>query len=71
MYICLCRSVSDRQVRSAIAQGARSLRDIARETGLGSCCGKCVPETRGLLAEALSEQPVPLSMLGSIAYTAA
>jgi bacterioferritin-associated ferredoxin len=51
MIICVCKAVSERHIRSAVKNGARSLRDLTREFGLGTCCGKCVPEARAALSE--------------------
>ena len=54
MIICICKAVSDRHIRSAVRGGATSLRDLSRELGVGSCCGKCVPEARATLSESLN-----------------
>ena len=54
MIICICKAVSDRHIRSAVRGGASSLRDLSRELGVGSCCGKCVPEAKATLAESLN-----------------
>ena len=49
MIVCICKAVSDRHIRSAVKNGARSLRDLTRDLGVGTCCGKCVPEARAVL----------------------
>ncbi len=49
MKICICKNVSDRQIREALDQGARTMRDINRELGVGSECGKCVCTTRQII----------------------
>ncbi|HWU67315.1 MAG TPA: (2Fe-2S)-binding protein [Stenotrophobium sp.] len=60
MIVCVCKSVSDQRIRRLVAQGeVITLRDLMRETGLGTCCGSCVPEARAVLASALSQQPAP------------
>ena len=41
MLICLCKAVSDREVRGAIARGARSVRSVCQRTGAGTSCGSC------------------------------
>lgn len=71
MYICLCKAVSDRRIRKAVGEGASSLRELSRDLGLGTVCGKCVPIARGVLQEALASQPGPamkLADLGAPAY---
>ena len=37
-------------------QGVRRLKDLKDMTGLGSCCGKCVPEARRVLTDALARR---------------
>lgn len=60
MYICVCKGVSDRRILRAVEQGAAiSLRDLTRELGVGTCCGKCVPAARALLDEACTRMPPP------------
>ncbi|ONG38719.1 regulatory or redox protein complexing with Bfr in iron storage and mobility (BFD) [Alkanindiges hydrocarboniclasticus] len=55
MYICLCRAVTDRQIRESVENGASSFREVREELDVGTCCGRCVPETRELIDQALSE----------------
>jgi bacterioferritin-associated ferredoxin len=54
MIVCVCKAVSDRHIRSAVNGGVSSVIELSRKTGLGTCCGKCVPEARATLAECLS-----------------
>jgi bacterioferritin-associated ferredoxin len=53
MIVCVCKAVSDRHIRSAVKAGACSLRDITRELGVGTCCGKCLPEAKVALSASL------------------
>ena len=53
MIICVCKAVSDRHIRSAVEDGATCLRDLTRELGLGTCCGKCLPEAKATLSASL------------------
>jgi bacterioferritin-associated ferredoxin len=41
MILCICRSVTDREVDAAVHAGARSLADVAEASGAGSDCGCC------------------------------
>ena len=54
MIICICRGKSEKDVMSAIEDGARSVRDLQR-CGIGDQCGSCHSSLRMMLAEA--EQP--------------
>jgi bacterioferritin-associated ferredoxin len=53
MIICVCKAVSDRHIRTAVDCGATSMRDLSRQLGIGTCCGKCVPEARAALSASL------------------
>jgi bacterioferritin-associated ferredoxin len=53
MIICVCKAVSDRHIRSAVRNGASSLRDLTRELGVGTCCGKCLPDAKATLSASL------------------
>ena len=54
MIVCVCNAVSERHIRSAVKDGAASVRDLSRRTGLGTCCGKCLPEAHLVLARSLA-----------------
>jgi bacterioferritin-associated ferredoxin len=54
MIICVCKAVSERRIRVAVQNGATTLRDLTRELGVGSCCGKCVPHAKTALSQCLS-----------------
>lgn len=54
MYICVCKAVTESRLRRTVEAGeAVSLRDLTRELGVGTGCGKCVPAAREVLADAL------------------
>lgn len=41
MFICICNAVTERQVQTAIAEGAVSLQDLQGQLGVAACCGCC------------------------------
>jgi len=53
MIVCVCKAVSERHIRTAVKGGATSLRDLTRDLGVGTCCGKCLPEAKSTLAASL------------------
>jgi bacterioferritin-associated ferredoxin len=53
MIICVCKAVSERQIRLAVKNGATCVRDLTRELGVGTCCGKCIPEAKATLSASL------------------
>ena len=46
MYVCVCKAVSDQDIRRAVAQGAESFEDLQAGTGCTTCCGCCEQEAR-------------------------
>ena len=53
MIVCVCKAVSDRHIRAAVKGGTTRLQELSRQTGLGTCCGKCLPEARITLNDSL------------------
>ena len=56
MWVCLCKGVTDRQVRLAVRNGARSLPEITMRCRAGSGCGGCAPELTRILEDELARQ---------------
>ncbi|HZR36618.1 MAG TPA: bacterioferritin-associated ferredoxin [Nevskia sp.] len=70
MYVCVCRAVSDSKIRQAMEQGACTVRALKDQLGVGSVCGRCVPEARHLLAQHRNSQPLRLDQLDSLTAAA-
>ena len=51
MYVCHCNVVTDRDILESIANGARCVADVARETGAGRTCGNCIGSLRDLVCQ--------------------
>lgn len=54
MYICLCKGITDRQIKDAVFAGASNLREVRKQLGVMTQCGKCGIHTRQLVEETLS-----------------
>ncbi len=52
MIVCVCRKVSDRQIRQAVAEGADSLECLQFELGVATQCGRCADCAMRLLSDA-------------------
>lgn len=55
MYVCICRAVTERDIHEAVARGAHSLKDLRRELGVASECGKCAADAKHCLKMALEK----------------
>ena len=59
MYICICKSVTDSQIRRCVREkGIRNLRALRRETGACDQCGKCAPEARQIIMETVDRSEI-------------
>ena len=54
MWVCHCKSVTDRQIRSAIEAGARTPVEIGTYCRAGTGCGGCLPEVCRLIDDHLT-----------------
>jgi bacterioferritin-associated ferredoxin len=52
MYVCVCHAVTDRDIAQAVANGARSMRDLRERTGVAGTCGRCAQCAHACLKEA-------------------
>jgi bacterioferritin-associated ferredoxin len=41
VIVCVCRRVSDRDIRRAVQEGASSFDELQRELGVATVCGRC------------------------------
>ncbi|MBN8222777.1 MAG: (2Fe-2S)-binding protein [Spirochaetes bacterium] len=41
MIVCCCANINDRQVKEALAEGARTLADVQVKLGAAMGCGRC------------------------------
>lgn len=55
MFVCICKGITEKQIKVSVAEGASSVRDLYRELKLGSQCGKCVGFARQVLTSELAE----------------
>jgi len=62
VIVCHCQGVSERQVRKAVREGARSVRQVARACRAGRMCGGCRPVISEIISsEASDAAPAPFS----------
>ena len=41
MYVCICKAITEQQVRDAARDGARTLSDLRDNLGVATGCGQC------------------------------
>ena len=56
MYVCLCHSVTDSDIRRLVrSEGVCTMRELSRQSGVATQCGKCARCARDVLREAVDE----------------
>ena len=63
MIVCVCRRVSDHQIRQAAAEGAVSLECLQFELGVATQCGRCADCASRILYDARSATGAGMPML--------
>lgn len=61
MYVCLCHGVTDRTIREAAENGVSSMRQLGKELGVGTQCGRCASTAREILRESRSPDYLKLA----------
>jgi bacterioferritin-associated ferredoxin len=51
MYVCICRQVTDHQIRDICRDGVRNFSDLQAKTGVASGCGKCGKLAQNIVKE--------------------
>ncbi len=56
MYVCLCKAVTDSQIRQAAESGCSTMRCLNKELGVATQCGKCAKDARQILKTVKQER---------------
>ena len=71
MIVCHCRAVSDRAIRKAVRDGARTRRDVARACSAAARCGSCGPAIDEIISSELEAEAAPgFAVLTELAVSA-
>ncbi len=60
MYVCICQSISDRQIRDAVRRGARSLDEVQQDLDIATGCGTCRECAEQIVNEAIAALRAPV-----------
>ena len=51
MYVCICRQVTDTEIRDLCGDGCLDFDQVQEKTGVASQCGKCFERANDLIEE--------------------
>jgi bacterioferritin-associated ferredoxin len=67
MYVCICKSVTDKQIRRAAARGVDNLYELRESLGVSSGCGSCASSAQEILDESNGRHARPAMYIPSSA----
>lgn len=62
MIVCHCRVISDRAIRAAVSQGARTTAAACQATSAAQGCGSCVFTVKAIVSMANAEDSARLEV---------
>jgi bacterioferritin-associated ferredoxin len=57
MYVCLCQGATSHVVEKAVADGARTSKEVAIACGAGRDCGRCRRTVRAIIEAHFADAP--------------
>jgi bacterioferritin-associated ferredoxin len=63
MYVCLCKGITDSDIRDAMNQGASDFSEVRSALGVGTVCGNCASLGREVVQSLQSETAASQSPL--------
>ncbi|MBU13545.1 MAG: (2Fe-2S)-binding protein [Gammaproteobacteria bacterium] len=57
MYVCICRQITDQQIRDVCRDGVTSMTDLRSRLGVASDCGKCGKLAKNIVKEFAKSTP--------------
>lgn len=55
MFVCICKQVTDGQIKQAVSDGACSFKDLQSELGVATQCGECKNHARKCMRESRNQ----------------
>ena len=59
MYVCICKAVTDKQIRRAATNGVDNLYELREKLGVGAGCGSCADMAVSILDEVSARHAMP------------
>ncbi|MEW5251297.1 bacterioferritin-associated ferredoxin [Microbulbifer sp. 2201CG32-9] len=54
MYVCICKGITDRQIKEAIYDGSTSVKALRHQLGVSSQCGRCAELAQEIIDDAMT-----------------
>ena len=67
MFVCLCKAVTDHQIRDAVDTGVSSFEDMQSHLSVSTVCGGCACEVKRVIEQKLNSELSSRVSLGNVA----
>ena len=57
MYVCLCKAVTDRQIKEFVNGGAGSFEEVCKQLGVATQCGRCSTLAQNIVESTVKKTP--------------
>lgn len=64
MYVCLCKAVTDRQIKEFVNGGAGTFEEVCKQLGVAMQCGKCSQLAQNIVETAVAVKKAPFEAAG-------
>ena len=54
MYVCICKAITEKDIRHAVVQGISSLEKLSEKTSITNDCGCCTEHACKVIEDALA-----------------
>ena len=55
MFVCICKGITDSQIKEAVYNGASNIREVRNQLGAATECCKCLPDLRTIVDDTLEQ----------------
>lgn len=56
MYVCVCNAINEHHIHQAVRQGAKTIKHLRDQLGVGRECGRCVSCAKACIRKAEAQQ---------------
>ncbi len=56
MFVCLCKSVTDHQIKNSVEMGVTSFSQMQAHLSVGTACGSCTCEVKKIMQAKLEKE---------------
>lgn len=56
MYVCICNSVTDHEIKKAARQGISTMQELSEKLNVATCCGNCAECANNIMKQTVAKE---------------